>query len=227
MYLTKHLNIKYICPIQRGKEILLFDAVVIASPLELSNIQFGNSIVLPPNVRRHPNPNPNRKFVTTFVTFVEASGFSPSYFTKTSNDIIDIITTNNRRLDNVHNITEMDTVMTVETKKVRFSSISVDATLSNGKNIYKIFSRQKMHDTLINEIFLHVNKTKTKRIQWKAYPKLSATLMRDHVAPPFKLAHNLWYINAMENAVSCMETSAVAAKNVALGLEFDLRTEKK
>jgi len=39
--------------------------------------------------------------------------------------------------------------------------------------------------------------------------------------PPFKIDEGLFYINAMESAVSAMETEAVAARNIAnLAIDF-------
>ena len=47
--------------------------------------------------------------------------------------------------------------------------------------------------------------------EWKAYTVLSP--MAEW--PPFEIAEGLHYINAMESAVSAMETQAVAARNIA------------
>ncbi|HEX6988522.1 MAG TPA: hypothetical protein VF282_03580, partial [Bacillota bacterium] len=40
--------------------------------------------------------------------------------------------------------------------------------------------------------------------------------------PPFRLGPGLYYVNAMESAVSTMETEAIAARNVANLLARDL-----
>lgn len=52
----------------------------------------------------------------------------------------------------------------------------------------------------------------TVRINWGAYPHYKAP----EVFAPFVLdGQHLYYVNAFENAASTMETSAVAAENVA------------
>lgn len=63
----------------------------------------------------------------------------------------------------------------------------------------------------------------TSRHVWDAYPELTPTT---HWGP-FEVDDNLFYTNSMERLVSTMETSMVAAKNVAtlvlqkwLGLQF-------
>lgn len=52
----------------------------------------------------------------------------------------------------------------------------------------------------------------TIRINWAAYPHFNAP----EVFAPFILdGMHLYYVNAFENAASTMETSAVAAENIA------------
>lgn len=52
----------------------------------------------------------------------------------------------------------------------------------------------------------------TVRIDWAAYPHYKAP----EVFAPFILdGRHLYYVNAFENAASTMETSAVAAENIA------------
>ena len=52
----------------------------------------------------------------------------------------------------------------------------------------------------------------TIRIDWAAYPHFQAP----EVFAPFILdGRHLYYVNAFENAASTMETSAVAAENIA------------
>lgn len=55
-------------------------------------------------------------------------------------------------------------------------------------------------------------RVETIRIDWGAYPHYHAP----EIFSPFILdGRNLYYIDAFENAASTMETSAVAAENVA------------
>lgn len=64
---------------------------------------------------------------------------------------------------------------------------------------------------LLCQLLLSARK-QTVRIDWGAYPHFQAP----EVFAPFVLdGRHLYYINAFENAASTMETSAVAAENVA------------
>ncbi|XP_023545088.1 farnesylcysteine lyase [Cucurbita pepo subsp. pepo] len=101
-------------------------------------------------------------------------------------------------------------VGTTETEDVQFSSISVLKQHDDNDMTYKIFSRKPMEDTLLDKIFSVRNETI--RIDWAAYPHFKAP----EVFAPFILdGRHLYYVNAFENAASTMETSAVAAENIA------------
>lgn len=101
-------------------------------------------------------------------------------------------------------------VATLEVPDVEFTSISVLKRHSAHDMTYKIFSRKPMNDSLLDSIF-SVRK-ETKRIDWGAYPQYKAP----EVFAGFVLdERHLYYVNAFENAASTMETSAVAAENIA------------
>ncbi|KAJ8769154.1 hypothetical protein K2173_000929 [Erythroxylum novogranatense] len=101
-------------------------------------------------------------------------------------------------------------VGTIEDVDIPFSSISVLKQHNETDMTYKIFSRKVMDDALLDDIFSA--RTDTIRINWAAYPHYNAP----EVFAPFILdSWHLYYVNAFENAASTMETSAVAAENVA------------
>ncbi|XP_045823802.1 farnesylcysteine lyase isoform X1 [Trifolium pratense] len=103
-----------------------------------------------------------------------------------------------------------DLVATLEDPKLPFTSISVLKEHNEEESTYKIFSRQPMTDILLDSIF-SVRK-ETIRINWAAYPQYHAP----EIFAPFILdGRQLYYVNAFENAASTMETSAVAAENIA------------
>merc|ERR1712187_410966 len=66
-----------------------------------------------------------------------------------------------------------------------------------------------------NELFVNASEER-EQIVWRAYPELQPS----EQWPSFRLhSHDhgaVYYVNAMESPVSCMETEAVGAKNVAL-----------
>lgn len=134
---------------------------------------------------------PKRKLQHTYTTFVRGL-LNSSYF----------------GLDTPSAIPEL--VGTVEDPDIPFSSISVLKQHNETDMTYKIFSRKPMEDTLLDRIYSV--RRETIRIDWAAYPHYNAP----EVFAPFILDDlHLYYVNAFENAASTMETSAVAAENVA------------
>ncbi|KAB9653249.1 hypothetical protein FH972_027054 [Carpinus fangiana] len=156
------------------------DVVVVATPLDESNIQFTPQISIP-----------KRKLQHTHATFVRGL-LNPGYF----------------GLDAVSEIPEL--VGTIEDPDLPFSSISVLKQHGEKDMTYKIFSRKRMANVLLDSIF-SVRQV-TIRINWGAYPHYNAP----EVFASFILdGRHLYYVNAFENAASTMETSAVAAENIA------------
>ncbi|XP_011015450.1 PREDICTED: farnesylcysteine lyase-like [Populus euphratica] len=101
-------------------------------------------------------------------------------------------------------------VATIEDPRLPFTSISILKCYNETDMTYKIFSRQAMTDALLDSIF-SVRK-ETVRINWGAYPHYKAP---EKFAPFILDGKHLYYVNAFENAASTMETSAVAAENIA------------
>lgn len=133
---------------------------------------------------------PPRKLQHTHATFVRGL-LNPAYF----------------GLDLVSDIPEL--VGTTECAGLPFTSISI--LKQHEKDMtYKVFSREAMTDSLLDEIFSV--RVETIKINWGAYPHYHAP----EVYAPFILdGKHLYYVNAFENAASTMETSAVAAENIA------------
>ncbi|KAL7255370.1 hypothetical protein ACSBR1_009513 [Camellia fascicularis] len=134
---------------------------------------------------------PSRQLQHTHATFVR--GFlNPAYF----------------GLHSASAIPEL--VGTVENSDIPFTSISVLKQYSKNDMSYKIFSRETVADVLLDRIFSV--RTETIRINWGAYPHYKAP---ERFAPFILDGRHLYYVNSFENAASTMETSAVAAENVA------------
>ncbi|GER33965.1 farnesylcysteine lyase [Striga asiatica] len=133
---------------------------------------------------------PPRKLQHTHATFVRGL-LNPAYF----------------GLDSLGDIPDL--VGTIESPDLPFSSISV--LKQHEKDMtYKIFSREPMLDATLDKIFSV--RVETIRINWGAYPHYQAP---EKYAPFILDGNNLYYVNAFENAASTMETSAVAAENIA------------
>ncbi len=102
-----------------------------------------------------------------------------------------------------------DAVLTVEDDAIPFSSLGLVAVSPDGMPVYKLFSRKPVAESLLDEVFS--SRKAVEQIRWEAYPVLRPS----SDLPPFRLADGLYWVNAMEFAVSTMETEAVAARNVA------------
>lgn len=175
----------------RGGQAFTVDAVIIAAPLELAQLELGAELLQVPLPRDRP-------FQTTHVTFV-AGRLRPAYFGLESDESLPGV------------------ILTREREDIPFSSLSVQAGPVAGDDyVYKIFSRRAPDEALLDAIF--ARRREVRRRVWHAYPVLPPTADW----PPFRLAPGLYYVNAMESAVSTMETEAIAARNVVNLLVQDL-----
>lgn len=134
---------------------------------------------------------PQRKLQHTHATFIRGL-LNPAYF----------------GLNAVSDIPEL--VGTTESPNLPFTSISALKEHDEKDVTYKIFSRHPMTDVLLDDIFSL--RSETIRINWGAYPHYHAP---EEFAPFMLDGLHLYYVNAFENAASTMETSAVAAENIA------------
>ncbi|GJN01215.1 hypothetical protein PR202_ga18462 [Eleusine coracana subsp. coracana] len=103
-----------------------------------------------------------------------------------------------------------DLIGTMELPDIPFSSISVLKKYNEDDMTYKVFSRAKLEDGLLDHIFRR--RKETIRINWAAYPHYEAP---EAFAPIVLDGKQLYYVNTFESAASAMETGAVAAENVA------------
>lgn len=140
-----------------------------------------------------------RQFVTTHVTFIDGI-LSGEYF-----GMSDI----------------PDTIMTLDNKSIPFRSISIHGDSSSGySKIYKIFSDQALEKHLLKRLF-SLALLDVRRFVYQAYPVLKPM----EIWPKFVMHDGLYYINAIESAASCMETQAIAARNVANLILNQVRTQ--
>jgi len=168
-----------------------FDAVVIATPLELTAIQFDH-------VAEWSREYAIRPYQVTHATFV-AGQLQPGYFGQKRGAPLP------------------ETILTPEHPALPFSSIGrVGYSPTLQLPIYKIFSREPLDDALIGRVF--AQPAETTHVRWHAYPVLKPAAQW----PPFRIASGLYYANAMESAVSTMETEVVASRNVVQLLAQDM-----
>ncbi|XP_072515244.1 prenylcysteine oxidase 1-like isoform X2 [Salminus brasiliensis] len=182
-----------------GSSHSLYDIVIIATPLHkgLSDISFSG---FSPPIPSH-FPGNFQQIVNTLVlgklnmsylgTDQKASDFLMS----------DILTTDNKALP-------FNSLASVGPVKVPQGYALPPASESK---VWKMFSARPLSEEALGAIFESREGVWVK--PWLAYPSYTPPLRR---TPPFVLHDRLFYVNAIEWAASCMEMSAVSARNVAL-----------
>lgn len=99
---------------------------------------------------------------------------------------------------------------------VPFSSILLIGSADQRAMVCKIQSRTELDDQSLRQFFEDV--ADVRRANWRGYPVLEPT----KEWPTFRLRRGLYYVNAMESAVSTLETEVVASANVVGLMQQDL-----
>lgn len=176
--------------LQLAKEVQGCDAVIIATPLEVAHLDI-------PDIVPSGNVAPNRVFQLTQTTFVQGQLRPEIFRARTTTTLLP------------------DIVLTTENQTVFFSSIGRihrnESAVNTG--LYKIFSRKKITPKELDELFITSEIVRV--FPWRAYPKFRPPEQFSN----FELHQGLIYVNAIENAASAMEMSALGARNAALLLK--------
>lgn len=182
-----------------------FDAVVVATPFALSNIRIigpdGNDVDVADNGGGPSTAYPPADYQTTHATFVEGS-VRPGYFGPG---------TGGKR-------GTPGSVYVAENCTTTLSSLALHVRVNATHGVYKLFSRGALNAAFLDGLFsswavLHHR-------DWRAYPHFHPPeAMCPFVLVPFE---RVFYINALETAVSAMEISAIAARNAAILLAQSL-----
>jgi prenylcysteine oxidase/farnesylcysteine lyase len=170
----------------------IFDAIIIATPLESAELHFDQTELPAAATIKRP-------YQTIYATFV-AGTLRSAYFGVAKKDLPNFI-------------------MTKENDDIPFLSISdVGQAKEPAAKIYKIFSRSKPTDSLLDDLFNDYDEETIKQISWQACPilKPGAEL------PPFALAEGLYYINAIESLAPTMEAITIASRNAINLLDEEL-----
>ena len=93
------------------------------------------------------------------------------------------------------------------------------------EGIYKVFSTEPLDSDTFHQLFTPKSNIVMVKKWDAAYPRFSPP----EQLPPFRIAkgHNVYYLNALESAVSAMEISAIAGRNIALLIERDFDQYKQ
>jgi len=127
-----------------------FDYVVLACPLELTQIEFKNTDIPPESLKK-------RAYVTTHVTLVNGGKINSSYFGLEEGEI-------------------PEELGTVANDSIPFRSIAIKA-VTDSLPIFKLFSDSLLDDKTLDLLFLQ--RKETVRHMWEgAYPRLEPTKVR-------------------------------------------------
>ena len=97
-----------------------------------------------------------------------------------------------------------------------FTSLSCVLLLPTGESVYKIFSRNKITDEILNKLFVDAPIDWIHRKTWQAYPNLDPidSFAATELYPDSQGA-GVWYTSGIESFISTMETSALSGRNIA------------
>ncbi|WFD43227.1 hypothetical protein MPSI1_001884 [Malassezia psittaci] len=176
-----------------------YDMVMLATPWHASGVTLLNTEKTVPRV--------DFQRMTTTLVVTDAAQPDPTYF----------------GLDASHNrvpLTILTTSKEGSTNQPEFITLSYLRDISHYKfqgtrhkrlHVVRLHSQDPIPDETLDRLFRAGHVFWKKEKSWHAYPKMSPTQSLDN----FEIDTSLFHLNAMEKLVSSMETSAVAAKNVA------------
>ena len=189
-----------------GDEKEEFDIVIVASPLNLSSIKYED---FPVPVYTPPATTPFHRTVATFVK----GEINPSFFgvpatTSMSKFPLTILTEKLEEGCPV-DLCSMSVLVPADVpskdEKYYLKPLSQDPV-----RLWKVFSPKPLTEEEKGMIFKSYEENM--EVDWMAYPEYNPP--EDY--PPFILDDGMFYVNPVEKAASCMEMSAIGAKNCAL-----------
>ncbi|TFY50190.1 hypothetical protein EVJ58_g11148, partial [Rhodofomes roseus] len=153
-------------------------------------------------------PVPEQPYVHLHVTLLSTTARTPSatYFGLGSGVApTEVLTTHNRVREGLGEEPEFNS-MTYHGKLRKVDG----APAERDEWVVKIFSKARVEDAWLENMFGAGNVGWVLRKEWDAYPVLPPTVS----FPPIKLAKGLYYVNAFEPFISTMETETIASRNV-------------
>ncbi|WP_330633565.1 prenylcysteine lyase family protein [Halocatena halophila] len=166
-----------------------YDAVIIATPLEKTDIELNGGA---------PPVSSDREYQSMYINLVNGV-LDPTYFELGAQDDLP---------DAISTTTDVDE---------SFTSIVTLVRENGGTNIYHVTATSIVPNDLFLEVFSSIEDIE--RFSWEAYPVYEPPLLW----PPFQLDHGIYYTNAMESAISSMETEVMGSRNVVNLLSRRLR----
>jgi len=187
---TKRYSIEYIDEMSDVRTVKDFDYVVIATPLDLSGIQF-EGFDLPRDMNLP-------KYQVTHVSFVVGDADLEEYFHLPPGS------------------DQPQGIITTESPDVEFSSLFLRSTQNAAgekRKLYKVFSQKPLSSDQLDNLF--ANRTSTFQTQFHAYPVLDP-IKRGSSMPKIDIFKGqIFYVNALESVFSTIETEMISGMNVA------------
>ncbi|RWS32034.1 Prenylcysteine oxidase-like protein [Leptotrombidium deliense] len=184
-------NGSYKVETKRDSKPLVYDAIVLATPLLNNEIQF---IDFPADVENYINSIQELKYHRTVATLV--AGRLNQNFTKNIAD--DIITCDPTSFF------------------YSCSKLSPVNPYPSSHDVHKVFSREPLTKQQLSTLFEEIKEVDV--TDWMAYPHYNS-LKQLKMLPKFKMHSGLFHVNAIEWAASAIEMSIIGAKNAALLVE--------
>ncbi|KAF8504494.1 FAD/NAD(P)-binding domain-containing protein [Russula emetica] len=178
-----------------------YDAVVIAAPYHTSQIS------LPADLSSLIPTQPYIHLHVTLLTTTAARpnpvyfGYKPGYKVPTT------ILTSLDGLRHGGKVPEFNSLS--YHGQAKFAKNETHDGRGTGERVVKIFSMERISDEWLAAMFQN-EVGWVLRKEWDAYPELPPTTK----FPPIKLDDGLFYVNAFEPFISCMETETIASRNV-------------
>lgn len=164
-----------------------YDAVIIATPLEKTDIEFDGITT---------SVASDREYQSMHNCFVKGV-LDPTYFGMETHDDHPAIIGTTTDVDGTFNTIEI-------------------AREQDDANIHLLNSTSRLSNDLLETVFSSIENVE--RFPWDAYPVYEPPLSY----PPFQLDSSLYYVNAMESAISTMETEVMGSRNVINHLATDV-----
>lgn len=177
-----------------------YRAVVLAAPLHQAAIY-----ISPPGFADVPPPQPYVRLHVTLLT-TPSSSPNPARFNANDSRVPTYIMTSYNGVRQ-HVSPDPDFVAMAFHGQLKNADGELYQGVYGEEHIVKIFSRQRLADEWLEDMFGNVGWLMRK--EWDAYPVLTPTT----TFPSIKLARGLYYVNAFEPLISTMETETVAARN--------------
>ena len=184
-----------------------FDAVIVAAPMHLAGIQVSGE----PQYRAPP-PQP---YQTVHASFVRGR-LRRGYFNSSAQ-----LNSKSAELPDFIGVTEGSTAAFHSISRIKATSEQGSGqSVHNGRQLFKMFTTADPHKAALAEAF-EEGAELVAHTKWQAYPHYSAP----ERLPPFRLAPQLYYVNAIEAGASCIEISSIGGINAANMLVQDTANE--